>query len=161
MKSVIFYRSHYGNTRAIADVLAREMIAEGHDAVVKDVRDRLPDMRDIDLAMVGSPTRMGRANGRAVRLIKRLRGSGFTGKSIALFDTYGPLPATEAEMEKGRHYIEPGAVGHLRKAAIDQGLPVYDHDLRCEVTGMKGPLKEQDVQKATTFAREFITAAEK
>jgi hypothetical protein len=42
--------------------------------------------------------------------------------------------------------------------AKEQGLNVYPETLRCEVqAGMKGPLAEGQLEKATAFTREFLS----
>ena len=112
MKALVLYRSFHGNTKAVADAIAGELVSLGHEAVVQDLRRRLPDLGSFDCALVGAPTRMARVTGKALRVLKRIAKQGFGEKPVAIFDTYGPVPATPEELEKGRKWIIPGAAGH-------------------------------------------------
>ena len=161
MKALILYRSHYGNTRQVAEALAGEMKKLGHAAEVRDLRRRLPALKDIDCALIGAPTRMARATWKARWALRRLRRKGFKAKPLVIFDTYGPLPADPAELEKDRKWFYPGAAGMLQAKAQKLKLNVFPQTLRCLVQDAKGPLQEGEAEKAAQFAREFIIECEK
>ncbi len=158
MKGLVLFRSHYGNTEQVADSIAQQITALGHEAVVQDVRQKLPDLQDLDFVMIGSPTRFARADRKALGALKQLRKKGFTEKPVAVFDTYGPVPTDPGELEKSRKWLYPGAAGKMLKMAEEQGLNAYQETLRCEVQGgMKGPLAEHQLEKATSFTEEFLS----
>jgi hypothetical protein len=161
MKALILYRSHYGITRQAAEALARQMEGLGLQADIRDLRRRLPDLKDIDRVLIGAPTRMGRATWKACWALQRLRWNGFGARPLAIFDTYGPLPADPGQLEKDRKWFYPGAAGMLQAKAQKLGLNVFPQLLRCEVQGAKGPLKEGEAEKAARFAREFVAAVAK
>jgi menaquinone-dependent protoporphyrinogen IX oxidase len=73
MKGLILFRSHYGNTKQVAEAIAQQITASGHEAIVQDVRQKLPDLQSFDFIMVGSPTRFARADGKASGALKQLR----------------------------------------------------------------------------------------
>jgi hypothetical protein len=89
--------------------------------------------------------------------LKRIAKKGFAKKPIAVFDTYGPVPTDPKELEKGKKWLYPGAAGILHKMANILGLNVYPKTLRCEVTGLKGPLGDNELEKAAAFARELAS----
>jgi flavodoxin len=158
MKGLVLFRSHYGNTKQVADSIAQQITALDHEAIVQDVRQKLPDLQSFDFVMVGSPTRFARADGKALRVLKELKKKGFTKKPVAIFDTYGPVPTDPIELEKGKKWLYPGAAGKMLKMAKEQGLNVHPETLRCEVQGgMKGPLAEHQLEKAGSFAKEFLS----
>lgn len=157
MKALVMFRSHYGNTKQVAEAIAGQIGALGHESVIQDLRQRLPDLKEIAFIFVGAPTRMGKVTRKALRVLKRLRKLGLTQKPIAIFDTYGPEPTNPEELEKAKKWLYPGAAGILHEAAKSLGLTVYPNTLRCEVKGMKGPLAEHELDKAATFVREFIS----
>jgi flavodoxin len=158
MKGLVLFRSHYGNTKQVAESLAQQITALGHEAIVQDLREKLPDLQDFNFIIVGSPTRFARADGKAIRVLKQLRKKGFTGKPVVIFDTYGPVPKDPAELEKSRKWLYPGAAGKMHKVAEEQGLNVYSETLRCEVqAGMRGPLADQQLEKAASFLKEFMS----
>jgi len=157
MKGLVLYRSHYGNTKKVAEAAAAQLGALGHEAVVQDLRRTLPDLTGIDFILLGAPTRMAKVTRKALRVLKRLRKRGFAQKPIAVFDTYGPVPEKPEELEKARKWIYPGAAGIMHEAAKKLGLAVTAKTLRCEVKGMKGPLADDELEKAAAFVKEFIS----
>jgi len=158
MKALILFRSHYGNTEQVAEAIARQFRSQGHEAVIQDLRRKLPDTNGFDIILIGAPTRMAKVGRKALRVLKRLRKAGFTDKPIAVFDTYGPEPKTPEEMEKGKKWLIPGAAGILQQTAKDLGLRVYEKTLRCEVQAMKGPLAADALDKAAVFTRDFLSS---
>jgi flavodoxin len=158
MKGLVLFRSHYGNTKQVAEAIAAQINALGHESAVQDLRRKLPDLGGVDFIFIGAPTRMARVTRKAKRVLKRLRKRGFIEKPIAIFDTYGPIPTNPEELEKGRKWLYPGAAGIMQKTAKGLDLNVYGDTLRCEVAGMKGPLKEGELEKAAVFVGAFISS---
>ncbi len=151
MKALVLYRSHYGNTRRVAEAIAERLAAKGHAVIVQDVRRGLPELGDVDVAFNGAPTRMKRASLRSMGVLRKLKRRGF-GRLLAIYDTCGTIPADPQELEKMKDWIVPGAAGRMQQAAKEIGLNVYPDPLRCEVVGMKGPLVENALGKAVAFA---------
>lgn len=157
MKGLILFRSHYGNTRLVAEAIAKKVQELGHEAVLQDLRDKLPEMTGIDFVMIGAPTRFARVTGKALSQLKELRKKGMTRLPIAVFDTYGPVPTDRQKLEKSQKWLYPGAAGIMLRVAEEQGLNVYPKALRCEVReGTKGPLADGQLEKAASFAEEFL-----
>jgi menaquinone-dependent protoporphyrinogen IX oxidase len=159
MRALILYRSYHGNTKQTADAMAEKLRSLGHEAEVRDLRAPLPDLAGVDLFVVGAPTRMARVTGRAKAALRRLRRRGIAARPIAVFDTYGPLPKTPEDAEKGRKWLEPGAAGILRQTAAGLGLHVHPEVLRCAVKEAYGPLADGELDKARAFAERFAAAA--
>ncbi len=157
MKGLILFRSHYGNTKQVAESIAQQINGLGHEVIIQDVRQKLPDLQEVDFILVGSPTRIARADGKAMRILKNLQKRGFGQKPVAIFDTYGPLPTEPKKLEKPNKWLYPGAAGKMQILAKEQGLNVYPETLRCEVSGTKGPLAEHQLEKAASFAKDFIS----
>ena len=161
MRALILYRSYHGNTRDVAEALAAEIIKLGHQAESRDLRRPLPDLRDIDGVLIGAPTRMARVTWRARLALRRLGRKGFADKLLAIFDTYGPLPADPTKLEEDKKWFYPGAAGRMQELAKKLGLNVFAKTLRCLVQGAKGPLQEGELEKAAQFAGEFVAAIDK
>jgi flavodoxin len=156
MKALVLFRSHFGNTKQIAEAIARQINAQGHEAAVLDLRQKLPELSSFDFILIGSPTRMGRASRKAVKVLKQLHKEGFVGRPVAVFDTYGPVPTKPEDLEKSKKWLYPGAAGMMHEVATSQGLNVYSKTLRCEVQGAKGPVAETELEKAASFTKEFL-----
>jgi flavodoxin len=160
MKALVLFRSHYGNTKQVAEAIAGQISALGHESIVQDLRRKLPALEGFDFIFIGAPTRMAKVSRKALRVLKRLRKRGYTTKPIAIFDTYGPVPTKPEELEKGRKWLYPGAAGIMQSTAKTLGLNVYPNALRCEVKGMKGPLADRELDKVAAFVREFVSASQ-
>ena len=88
MKALVLYRSHYGNTRRVAEAIAERLAAKGHAVVVQDVRRRLPGLTDVDVTFNGAPTRMKRAGFRSMGVLRKLKRRGF-GRLLAILEGIG------------------------------------------------------------------------
>jgi flavodoxin len=158
VKALVLFRSHFGNTKQVAETIASQVKAMGHEVVIQDLRQKLPDLESFDFVLIGAPTRFGRVTRKAVGVLKQLRKKGFAEKPIAIFDTYGPVPTKPEELEKSKKWLYPGAAGMMQRVAKEQGLNVYAETLRCEVLGgMKGPLAEHQLEKVASFTMEFVS----
>ena len=160
MKILVLFRSHYGNTRRIAEAIAQQVKLSSHEAEVRDIRQRLPILQGVDGMVIGAPTRIGRVTHRAKSVLRHLKRKGFANKPLAVFDTIATIPTTPKELEESRRWIEPGAAGIMQKIARDCGLNLFPEALRCEVTGLKGPLAENAIGKAVAFTAAFISFAQ-
>lgn len=155
MKALILYRTFYGNTRQVAEEIGRRLEAAGHQAEACDLRQRIPKLSVFDLVLIGAPTRMGRAGWRAMFALRRLRRMGIGSKPLAVFDTYGPVPAEPEKLQESRKWLYPGAAGRLAARAGKLGLNVHAQVLRCEVKEAKGPLKDGEPEKIAAFVKEL------
>ncbi len=158
MNALILFRSFYGNTRAVADAIAKRLGELGWQSEVRDVRQKLPDFGQTNLMFIGAPTRFKRVGGRPLRVIRRLRKKGYGDRPLAIFDTCAVIPTTPEELAKSGEWIIPGAAGIMHRVAKEQGLNVYEETLRCEVEGMKGPLVKDALEKAKAFAGSVAAA---
>lgn len=158
MRALVLFRSYSGNTKQVAEAVAASLRGAGHETEVRDLRTRLPDIGALDMVVVGAPTRMGGPTRRAYRVLRRLRRSGFTGKTVAVFDTFGPVATDPAELEKTKNWLYPGAAGKLQTAAQRLGLKVHPELLRCQVAGSRGPLLAGALELAAAWARRLAAA---
>jgi len=157
-KGLVVYDSVFGNTKLVAEAIAQEIAAAGHQADLRYLREDVPRAAGADFLFIGSPTRMGKMTRATKRFVKRLGKETWGDRPIVIFDTYGPVPKTAEELAKARKWLEPGAAGRLADLARANGLAVRTPALRCEVTGLKGPLGPAELDKARTYTREFLAS---
>ena len=158
MKGLILYRSFFGNTREVAEHMAKTAATLGHEVAAVDLQEKLPDFLAFDFVIVGAPTRMAGVTGKATGALKQLHKKGFK-KPVAIFDLYGPIPSDPMEYEKGKHWLYPGAIGKMLNEAKKQDLNLYPETLRIEVKELKGPLVAGELDKAAAWVRGFIAWA--
>jgi len=151
MKGLVVYDSVYGNTKMVADAIAEQIRAEGHEAVVQSAKDGMPKKLDADFAFVGSPTRMARMTGPAKKFVKKLSKSSWGSKPVCLFDTIMPGVLEQ----KGRW--SGTAAEKLHELAREKGLNAHSPVLHTTVTALKGPLEKDAADKAKAYVKDFLT----
>jgi hypothetical protein len=157
MNGLVAYDSYYGNGAQVAHVIAEELRAVGHEVSVVDLHHGKADKRllaDGEFLVLGGPTRMKHMSRRALGFIKKLDPAVWVGRPALVYDTYGPLDPDPAKNE-GNPWLYPGGVVELRQRLGGRGISVASDDLRCLVTGMKGPLAEGALDDARATARRF------
>ena len=163
MNGLIACDSYYGNTLEVAEALAKELRAAGHDVTVVNLHAQKLDPRKAPAAGagflgIGGPTRMKNMSRRTRSFVKKLDAAAFSGTPVFLFDTWGPLDPDPAKNENSE-WLFPGGGAKERDGLAGRGFAVYPEVLRCLVTGMKGPLADDALVSARQFARRFATDA--
>ena len=141
-KAIIIYDSKYGNTRLVAETIAEAMeeVTEV-EATVRDVRTvDLTQVTDSDAILIGSPNHIGKATRRIRKFIDGLGEADLKSKLAAVFDTYvgGDFEKAMKKMEK-----------QIAENAPD--LKLVTPGLSVRVTGMKGPVAEEELPKCREF----------
>ena len=113
MNGLIVCDSYFGNTLQVAEALAEELRAAGHDVTVVNLHEQKLDLRkppaaDAGFLGIGGPTRMARMSRRTRSFAKRLNAAALAGRPVFVFDTYGPLDADPAKNEKDAKWFYPG-----------------------------------------------------
>jgi flavodoxin len=157
VKGLVAYDSYYGNGTQVAEAIAEELRAAGHEVVVVNLHSEKADkaaLAESEFLVLGGPTRMKHMSRRALKFAKKLDAAAWAGKPALVYDTYGPLDPDPAKNE-GNAWLYPGGVAELRAILSDRGLAPAPDDLRCLVAGMKGPLADGALDDARAAAREF------
>ena len=148
---------YYGNTKQVAETIAEELEAEGHEAEVWSVRDRHRGGPQGDVMFLGSPVRMGSVTGRVKRFVKKLDADIWRSRPLVVFTTTLKLPDDANEEKRQAQEKYDWAAGRkLRDLARERGLPAVEDDLWAEVAGMKGPLTEEALPKTKQFTRDVL-----
>lgn len=157
MKGLVVYDSYYGNTQKVAEAIAEELRAEGHEAELVSVRDRHASAAHGDVLFLGSPVRMGSVTGRVKRYAKKLDEAAWAGKPIVVFTTVLEVREDATDAQKHSHEAYDVAAGRkLGDLARSRGLNVLEDLLWVEVSGMKGPLVDTGVEKTRRFTRQLL-----
>lgn len=148
MKGVVIYDTTYGNTKKIAEVIADTLKESGLKVDIFHVKDVKELSGDYDFLILGSPTKIGTMSW-AVRgfIGKRIKGEEWANKPFAAFDT-----EMESVMKKGGGSAAEKISGKLK----DKGLKQLQPELKAIVSGMKGPLKDGEIEKAKEYAKKLV-----
>ncbi len=145
MKALVVYDSAYGNTEEIAKSIGNTIV--GDVKVVRASEVNPSDVESLDLLIVGSPTYGGRPTPPVQGFLKEVSESAVKGISVAAFDT-----RVSAKWVKVFGFAAGKIAGRLKKkggilAASPEGF---------FVEGTKGSLKEGELERATSWAKEII-----
>ncbi len=143
MNGVIAYDSILGNTRKVAEQMALELKAEGHEVrLINLAREDASDVKG-DFLMVGSPNRMRRISSMAKRFIRRVDEDEWKGKKVVVFDTVMQVlddpSKTEKQIAKARKWAYEGAAPKMSKKLGKKGIECASV-WHFEVSGLKDPL---------------------
>ena len=146
MKTLVVYESLNGNTEKIAKAIG--------EAIKEDVRvlsvgaASSSDLQSIDLLIVGSPTYGGRPTPGMLDFLKHtIAASSLKDISVAAFDTR--LTANWVKM----FGFASGKIANSLKA---NGGTLVKSPEGFYVTKTKGPLKEGELERAASWAKEIV-----
>jgi flavodoxin len=146
MKAVILYNTRTGNTKKVANAIAR-----GVGCRAKDVTEaRLPDVSPCKLVGFGSGVYFGKPGKELLLFAERLRPA--EGKKAFVFTTYGGLHGENAGEEIRKKISEKGfkVIGEHRTKAYDNWGPLK------LVGGInKGKPDARDLKKAEEFGKKM------
>jgi menaquinone-dependent protoporphyrinogen oxidase len=133
-KAFIVYGTRLGATASTSEEIAKILREEGLEVKVVDAKkERVKDIAEYDLFVVGSGIAMGRWTSKPEDFLKRFRGE-LTGKNVALFVCCGnaaPSPtAMPEEVVKARKTYLDDKVTHygLNPVALGFFGGVYDYN---------------------------------
>ena len=145
MKSLVVYDSVYGNTKAIAETVAKEL---GSDARVVSVSDFKPeDLIEVKLLVVGSPILAWRPSTKTMNFLAGLKKNQLDGFKAAVFDTRVTL------------FIHGDAAGKIAAELARAGAVIVSEPMGFKVKGKEGPLLKGEVERAAAWARSFRVKA--
>jgi menaquinone-dependent protoporphyrinogen IX oxidase len=154
MKGIVIYDTSYGNTKTIAETIAetlKECGFEVHLSHVKDVKEL--HAKDYDFLVLGSPTKIGNMSFTVRRFIDgKIKGEEWKAKPFASFDT-----ELDTAIEKGSGSAAEKIAKKLSGKGLEQVLPV----LKTAVLGLKGPLKEGEIENTKKYAGKLASKLKK
>ena len=146
MKTLVVYESINGNTEKIAKAIG--------EAIKEDVRvlsvgaAHSSDLQSVDLLIVGAPTYGGRPTPGMLDFLKHtIATSSLKDVNVAAFDTR--LTANWVKM----FGFASGKIASSLKA---NGGTLIKSPEGFYVTGAKGPLKEGELERAASWAKEIV-----
>jgi flavodoxin len=148
MRALISYDTLHGNTEQIAHAVG-EGLESGAEVVVKKMADMGPDdVRSADLLVAGCPVHAWNVSRAARSFLRSLGGERFDGKKAAAFDT------------KFQGFLAGSAAKKLARDLQKRGFHVIAPAESFFVTGMAGPLKEGELERARAFGATLARASD-
>ena len=138
MKTLIIYDSTFGNTKIIAEALAKEFGEEAKAILVKDFIDS--DILGVELLIVGSPIIRWRPTENIERFLVNLQKDHLKGIKATAFDTRIKL------------FIHGDAAKKISRILDAIGAEIITEPEVFYVQGNEGPLYSGEVEKAVSWA---------
>jgi flavodoxin len=157
MLAMVIYDSLYGNTEKIAQVIGNALQQIGEVEVVR-VGDVQPEqLSGVRLLVVGSPTQQFRPTQAMRDFLNHLPKNGLKGVKVAAFDTRLTLAEIEKSpplpfFEKIFGYAAERILKKLKNKGGESAFPGEGFF----VQGMKGPLVEEEEERAAQWARKLF-----
>jgi flavodoxin len=161
MKSLVVYESWFGNTRQLAEEIAR-VLGEESEAQLLTVDDELPPIDRLDLLVVGAPTHVhglssARSRKGAVEQAGGEPGNGVRGwletlpllahVPVAVFDTRAHKP----------EFLVGSAAHKLADRLKHRGYRLVVEPESFFVEGTPGPLADGELERAAEWAAALVS----
>jgi len=148
MKTLVIYDSLHGNTKKIAQAIGDALRA---DIQVLHAGEANPaDLRSHDLVFVGAPTHGGRPSPPPKEFLGEIPANGLEGVKVAAFDT---------RISNKWARIFGFAAGRIAKPLQRRGGTPLGSPEGFFVEGTEGPLREGELERAASWAREIAERA--
>jgi flavodoxin len=145
MKTLIVYDSVHGNTEKIAKAIGDAIPGEVKVLRVDEVNSS--ELGALDLLIVGSPTQGGRPTKAMQGFLSEAPASSLNGVNVAAFDT---------RMQMKLVGIFGYAAGRIADSLKRKGGNLMGRPEGFFVKGAEGPLKESEVERAASWAKEIV-----
>lgn len=157
VRGLVVYDSYYGNTKLVAEAIARELEAKGHESELRNVRDKYSTPPQGDILFLGSPVRMGSTTKRVKKYAEKLDKSLWSEKPLVVFTTILALPEDpKPEQVESRDKYDTTAGRKLADHAREEGLNALEEQLCVDVQGLRGPLVEEGLEQTRQFTRQIL-----
>jgi flavodoxin len=155
MKVLIVYDSVFGNTEKVAQAIGAALGPQGQVETLPVGQVTVDKLRGLDLLIVGSPTRSFRPTPAISQLLKSLPKNQLAGIQVAAFDTRIWLDTIDSAAF--RFIVDKGgyAANTIANALKKKGGQLLVPPEGFLVTGEQGPLKEGELERAVTWARQM------
>lgn len=146
MRTLIVYDSLHGNTEIIAQAIGQALVGEVSVRHVDGVS--AAEVEAVDLLIVGSPTHGGWFTEAIKGWLDQIPATALQGIRVAAFDTRTPPTILSR--------IFGFAAPRIAKSLEKKGLTLLVPPAGFFVNGIKGPLREGEVERATAWAQGLV-----
>lgn len=157
MKTLVIYDSIFGNTQQIAKAIA-EGLKSGSECEIFHLKEiDIASLSKYGLIIIGSPTRGFKATPELNALLKSIPNKSLHGISIVSFDTRILLSSIHSKalrwiVKTGGYAAKPIDRLLQSKGGISIAAPMGFY-----VTDEKGPLKENEIDRAQKWGRDLLS----
>jgi len=154
MKTLILFDSFFGNTEQVARAIGQQFENEQSKTLrIDEVKS--DDLNDVNLLIIGSPTRGFRPTENISTFIKGKLNNDLKGVNVAVFDTRIALETIKSKAL--RFMVNTGgyAASTMAKQLTKKRASLIASPEGFLVTGEEGPLKEGELERAAEWGRQL------
>ncbi len=145
MKFLVIYDSVYGNTKTIAETIAKEL--GGETVAVPVLEFKAEYLKEVKLLVVGSPIIAWQPSQKMMDFLMALKAGQLENIKAAVFDTRVEL------------FIHGDAAGKIAVELARASAVIISEPMGFKVKGKEGPLKKGEVDRAAAWARSLSKLA--
>lgn len=156
MKTLVIYDSYFGNTEKVAKTI-HETLKEKHSCkIYKADQFKKEYLKDIELLIVGSPTRAFRPTENLTKLIKDIPHKYMENIKIATFDTRIDENTINSKILPFFMKIFGYAAKPLEKSLKAKGGVVVNENIGLIVEDTEGPLREGEIERVKEWVEQTL-----
>jgi flavodoxin I len=156
MKAVVIYDSFFGNTEKVAKAIGGALGSPNEVSVSRISETNLNQLQDLELLIIGSPTRAFSSTPAIKAFVKKISGKSLEGVRVSAFDTRMKID----EKTPGILRFFAGIFGYAAKPILDglvkkggnQVMPAEGFF----VVGSEGPLADGELDRAAQWAKSIL-----
>jgi flavodoxin len=158
MKTLVVYDSFFGNTEQIARSIGSALGRPEDVGILRVVDVRPEQLNGLKLLVVGSPTRAFRPSPSIKKFLKSIPKDSLKGVKVAAFDTR----MTEEEIDSAVFILRilVNIFGYAARPISDRLMKKGGQLIALPegffVSGIKGPLKEGELERAAHWAKQIL-----
>jgi len=155
MKGIVVYDTSHGNTKKIAETIAKILKETGIEVDLFHVKEvKKLSVKDYDFLILDSPTKFGTMSLAVKSFLGKVKSEEWMNKPFVAFDTENPENIERARIEKKEWSAADKIAERLKEKNLYQLLPV----LKARARGWKGPFVEGEVERTEDYARELANS---
>ena len=153
MKALVIYDSVFGNTKEIAMAIGNALNHFGETEILNIEEINNSTLTDIDVLLVGSPTRQFNATKKIMDFINSLPSKSLKGIHVSAFDTRISVDDINSKFLNFMVKIFGYAAEPIAKKLVKKGGKLIVPPAGFFVNGNEGPLKDGEIKRAVEWAK--------
>jgi flavodoxin len=150
MNALVLYDSQYGDTERIAQAIADTLAEFGEAQAVRLDPSQPVDLQGVDVFIVGCPTQGWRPTQAVQSFLEEVSSEELRSLAGACFDTRFRLP----------RFMTGSAAKVMAGKLREKGVSLLVEPESYFVEGTEGPLREGELERAATWARQIVDEVE-
>jgi flavodoxin len=150
MNALVLYDSQYGDTEGIAQAIADTFAEFGEARALRLDPSQPVDLQGVDVFIVGCPTQGWRPTQAVQSFLQEVSSEELRGLAGACFDTRFRLP----------RFMTGSAAKVMAAKLREKGVSLLVEPESFFVEGTEGPLREGELERAATWARQIVDEVE-